>query len=188
MKKQKTYPRRSWTEQEDNYLLKKYLSQSTALTAKRLNRSVSSVKHRAARLGLNHYLDSIGAKVVARCFNVDYAVVKRWIDKYDLPVDKIKHSSRYSIDPVKFWKWAENHKNLINWSRYEVGSLAPEPGWLRSARMNYKTINSRKRYTEQEIAKVKRMISKCHTYEEIAKELGRSVYSIKHVVRKIATC
>lgn len=185
MKKQKTYPRRSWTEQEDNYLIKKYLSQSTAITAKRLNRSVESIKHRAARLGLNHYLDNMSARIVSKCFNVDLRVIKRWIEKYDLPVDRIKDSTRYSIDPVLFWKWAENHKDIINWSKYERRSIAPEPAWVASECRNYKNANTMKRITKEDIATVKRMIGKGYSFEDIAKELKRSIYSIEHIVRKL---
>lgn len=184
--KKKKYSRRSWTEHEDNYLLKKYLTQSVGVTAKRLNRSVSSVKHRAARLGLNHYMDNISAKVVSQCFNVDFAVVKRWIEKYGLPVDRVKDSSRYSIDPVLFWKWAESNRNIINWSRYEIGSLPPEPGWVKEECKNYKASNSRKRISKLEIEKVRRMWIQGYSYDKIATEIKRSVYSVKHILRKMA--
>ena len=177
--------RKMWTKEEDDYLIRRYLKQTVAMSAKKLNRSIPSVKHRAARLGLNHYLDNISVKIVAQCFNVDHSVVKRWVEKYDLPVNKVTNSSRRSIDPVQFWKWAENHKNIINWSKYEEKSLIPEPDWVKEERRNYTTSNARKRISSVEISKVKQMKSKGYTYEKMANELGRSVYSIEHIVRKI---
>lgn len=185
MKKQKTYPRRAWTKQEDEYLIKKFLGQSVATSAKMLKRSVPSVKHRAARLGLNRYIDNLSVKMVAKCFNVDYSVVKRWIDKYNLPVEKSKNSNMRSIDTVEFWKWADNHRDIINWSKYEMGSLAPEPRWIDRARSNYKTTNSRKRITNDEISRVRKMWNQGLTCEDIAEQIGRSVYSVEHILRKM---
>lgn len=40
-------------------------------TAEKLNRSINSVKRKAANLNLNHYTDSLSAKVIARCFGMD---------------------------------------------------------------------------------------------------------------------
>lgn len=187
MKKQKTYSRRNWTEKEDNYMFSKYTKQAVAITAERLNRSIPSVKHRAAKLGLNHYLDNLGAKTIAKCFNVDYSVVKRWIEKYDLPFDRIKHSKnfKYDIDVLKFWKWAEKNKEIINWSKYERRSLAPEPEWVKNEYSSYKNVNSRKRITEDEIQKVKRLWMKGYSNKEISDEMKRSIDSIKHIIRKM---
>ena len=50
--------RREWTDWEVKYLEKKYVGQSVERTAERLNRSVNSVKRKAAKMNLNHYTDS----------------------------------------------------------------------------------------------------------------------------------
>lgn len=70
--------RREWTEWEMQYLEKKYLKQPISVTAKRLGRSVESVKQKASRMGLNRYMDILSAKPLARCFGVDISVVIRW--------------------------------------------------------------------------------------------------------------
>lgn len=50
--------RREWTKDEETYMYRRYLNQSVETTAKFLNRSVSSVKHKARKLGLNHYAEN----------------------------------------------------------------------------------------------------------------------------------
>ena len=62
----------------------------------------------------------------------DIRTIQRWINKFDLPCKKVELDvyTRYSIDPVEFWKWAETHKDVINWKKYERGTLFPEPSWI----------------------------------------------------------
>lgn len=144
--------RREWTEKEESYMYAKYLNQPVEKTAKFLGRSEVSVKRKAAKLGLNHYLDNLGAKAIAKCFGCDVSVVLRWIEKFNLPAKKIicHNQIRYDIDSEKFWKWAKEHKEIINWSRYELDSLAPEPGWVKEVKAAYNEKNSRKRFSEYE--------------------------------------
>ena len=92
--------RREWTEWEVRYLEKKYVGQPVERTAKKLNRTINSVKRKAAKLDLNHYTNFLSAKVVAKCFNVDTKVVLRWINKFNLPCKKVvcSNQTRYLID------------------------------------------------------------------------------------------
>ena len=154
--------RREWKEQEVKYLEKKYVGQPVERTAERLNRSIASVKRKAARMNLNHYTDYLSAKVVARCFGVDISVVIRWINKFGMPCEKRAFGSqtRYFIDIDKFWEWAEKNKNIINWAKYETKSLLPEPVWLRETIRNYSTPNIRKKYTDDDIVKIRVLLTK----------------------------
>ena len=179
--------RREWTEWEVRYLEKKYVGQPVERTAKKLNRTINSVKRKAAKLDLNHYTNFLSAKVVAKCFNLDTKVVLRWINKFNLPCKKVvcSNQTRYLIDSNMFWKWAENNKNIINWSKYEKQSLLPEPKWLKEAIRNYETPKARDKYTDDEIVKIRVLLSKGLSYAEIAKETGRTYYGINHLCRNI---
>lgn len=179
--------RKEWTEYEVQYMERRYLLQPVEKTAKSLNRSVSSVKHKAAKMGLNHYTDSFNGRTIARCFNVEFSVVKRWIEKFDLPCKKVvcSNQTRFLIDVETFWKWAENNKDIINWSKYNKESMLPEPNWLKEEIENYKNPKSRSRFTQQEIITIKGMLHKGLRYKEIAEHMGRSYYSINHLCRKI---
>ena len=79
-----TTNRRKWTEREEKYMESRYLYQPVEITAKRLKRSVCSVKKKAAKLGLNKFYDIFSAKQLAKCFNTDISVVLRWIEKFDM--------------------------------------------------------------------------------------------------------
>ena len=179
--------RREWTKEEELYLEKKYLKQPVEKTAKKLKRSISSVKHKAAKMGLNHYTDGFNAKTLARCFDSDVSVVIRWINKFDLHCRKIKCSNqtRYIIDAEEFWQWAEQHKDIVNWSKYEMMSLPPEPKWLDDTIKNCSKMKSRQKYTEYEIITVKNLLHKGLTYRDIAEQIGRSYYGVSHLCRKI---
>lgn len=179
--------RREWTKQEELYMEKKYTKQPIEKTAKILNRSIFSVKRKANRLQLNHYADYFNAKTIARCFNSDVSVVIRWIQKFTLPCKKVicPNQTRYLIDPNDFWKWAEENKNIINWSKYEKLSICPEPSWLDDVVKSSINTRHRSKYTQDEILRVKSMLYKGMSYSEIAEQMGRTYYGISHLCRRI---
>lgn len=174
--------RRKWTEREEKYMESKYLYQPVEVTAKRLKRSKFSVKRKAAELCLNKSLDIFSAKQLAKGFNSDVSVVLRWIKKFDMPHDSINicGTIRYDIDLKRFWKWAENHKDIINWSKYECGTLALEPEWVRKEKMYYEHKNTRKKWTDEDLRRTKTLLRLDKTHKEIAKELGRTKSGVAH--------
>lgn len=125
----------------------------------------------------------LSAKVVARCFGVDVSVVIRWINKFDMPCKKVVcgNQTRYLIEGNKFWKWAENNKDIINWSKYECMSILPEPKWLKETIRNYATPKAREKYTDDDIVNIRVLLSKGLSYAEIARETGRTYYGINHL-------
>lgn len=179
--------RKEWSESEEALLRRKYQYQTVQKTAQMLNRSVCSVKRKAAKMGLSHYNDKLSAKTVAQAFDTEISVVKRWMDKFGLPSKKVNRGTHYTyyIDVKDFWKWAEKHKDTINWSKYELKSLVPEPEWVSEAVLNYKVVRHRQKFTPDELARIKFLICRGKTYTDIAKEMQRSYYSISHIGRKI---
>lgn len=179
--------KREWTESEERALRNRYQYQTVQKTAQMLNRSVYSVKRKAAKMGLSHYNDKLSAKTVAQSFNTEIRSVKRWIEKFGLPSKKVNHGTHYTyyIDVEDFWEWAEKHKDTINWSKYELKSLVPEPEWVNEIVFNYTTVRHGQKFTPDELARIKFLICRGKTYSEIAKEMQRSYYSISHIGRKI---
>lgn len=182
--------RREWTIKEEKYMNKHYLQQPAKITAKHLDRTVISVRKKAAQMGLNNYYgDFLGARTIAKCFDIDVSVVIRWIEKLNLPATKVRESknkTRYQIDPEQFWKWADDHRSEINWSRYEICSILPEPRWVEFEKARYKTKRYRQHFTDNEIVQVKHMLHRGMNAKEIATEIGRTEDGIKHLIRKIA--
>lgn len=182
--------RREWTKDEETYMYRRYLNQSVETTAKFLNRSVSSVKHKASKMGLNHYYgERISAKTLAKCFHSDISVIVRWIDKYDLPCKKVKlkNQTRYLIDAAEFWKWAENHQDVINWKKYERETLFPEPSWVNYEwkKDNGKPERHGNKITDFEKLSIKNMLRKGMSNKEIAKEIHRTYEATKHITKTV---
>lgn len=175
--------RKEWTEREVTYMNRWYLRQPAKRTAEVLNRSICSVRKKAAVMGLNHYNSQLNAKTISKCFNCDVSVVIRWINKLDLPARKIycDNQTRYIIEAEQFWEWAENHRSEINWSKYEIGSILPEPEWARMEKLSYKHPKSRQKISAQEKLLIKNLLRKNMNYKEIAEEIGRSYDSVKHI-------
>lgn len=176
--------RREWTEKEEGYLISKYLYQSVKTTARKLNRSEYSVKRKAAKLGLNKHTDLFGVKTLSYCLNTDSRVIYKWIEKYNMPCDIKKYNgvNHYNIDLISFWKWAEQHKNLINWVKYERGTLPLEPEWVVNEKNSCKYSKHRKKWTQEEIREVKSLLRKGKSYREISSEMGRTYNSIIHLM------
>lgn len=177
---------KKWTEREEQYMISKYLHQPVKITADRLDRTVSSVKHKAARLGLNKYNDELCLKQIALSFNVDYAVPLRWVEKFGLPLSYSKnygHMTRRFIDSKQFWKWAKSHKHLIPWNKYEPFSILPQPDWVSECIRDYKYSRSRKRLTSHEKSLIIHMREQGASFKEIAERFERTEESIRHVWR-----
>lgn len=178
---------RLWTQKEDEYLMGRYTIQPIETTAKKLNRSIIAIKKRASLLGISKYHDNTYAGMVAKCFHVSMSVVHRWMNQYGMPYYREKAGSgyRYRIDIEKFWIWAEENKDLIDWSRYESKSLPPEPKWVRGIILDCKETNRRKKFTQTEKDKIKLLIARGVLYKDIALMLGRTTNSIKHIANRM---
>lgn len=60
-----------------------------------------------------------------------------------------------------------------------------EPKWLNNAIRNHNTSKSRDRYTDDDIAKIRVLLSKGLSYAEIARETGRTYNGINHLCGSI---
>ena len=177
--------RRQWTEEEVEYLEKNYEKRGVDYIAKKLNRTPQSIKRKAQKLRYNAYLcEDLYLKTVAKCFNSDSLVINRWI-KLGLSYKIVQRgqSTCKLISANNFWKWAEQNKDIIPWSKYERYSILPEPKWLEDTIDAYTIKNNRKKITFIEIQQVIHMREKGVSFEEIAKTLSRTVNSIKHIWR-----
>lgn len=178
--------RKEWTEEEVAYLEKYYERRGVDYIAMRLNRSLHSVKRKAQRLGYNAYIcEDLYVRTIAKCFDCDSRVINRWIDVYGLPYRTVERGQAICklISVKDFWKWANNHINLIPWSKYERFSIIPEPKWLDNVIKEYGIKNNRKRITYAEKQHVIWLRKQGKSFNEIASEMHRTVDSIKHIWR-----
>ncbi|MEX3625381.1 sigma factor-like helix-turn-helix DNA-binding protein [Viridibacillus arvi] len=163
---------------------------------KKLNRSAKAVESKAATLGIENTSEMSGLITVhqlSKILQVDSKTIYRWVDTYDFPVKRLKlrepdsRGNNY-VSVTEFWKWAEEHKERINWFKVERLVLIPEPHWVDECRkIDYYKKPTKRRWTRQEDRKVWTLYyTEELTHKEIAKIMeGRSVQSIEKRLRRL---
>lgn len=125
---------KKWSKEDLEYLENSWGYVSIPSIAKHLGRSVNGIKLKAGRIGLGRHLHS-GEKITLLAFceaigkKNSYSWIKdRWV-RLGLPVRYQKTiSKRYAmIDIDEFWVWAEQHKDLIDFSAFTEGTFGKEP-------------------------------------------------------------
>lgn len=180
-----TTTRQPWTEKEIKILERNYERTGAEKLAKRLKRSVRSVRKKAQALGLNAYInDNLYLRTLADCFQCDPSVIHRWI-RNGLPARQIQRGNLtlYQIQTSDFWQWAEQHQSQIPFQKYIHQSLLPEPEWVHNILRNSKVTKHRKPITKSEINYVLYARSQGRSFKDIAKNLQRTEDSIKHIWR-----
>lgn len=183
-------PGKRWTPEEDAFLKEKIGKLSIKRMAQKLNRTPIAVRARIYNLGLGRTAEASGLLTVSRLaksLNVDKSIVDRWVNSKGLKTIKRVTSMKQRvnlIDPVEFWKWAEQNKDLIDFSRIEPNAIPPEPEWVKDAR-KAKPKRSLKPWTTNEVAKMKQLRRMGKTYQEIAEILGRTKVSVELKYRRL---
>ena len=186
-KKAKT-KHRPWTEKEVRYMERNYERQPAAVTAKRLKRTIYSVRRKAETLKMNAYVtDQYSASMIAKCLNVNVRVIIRWIEKYGLKATNISYATqtRYLIDAEEFWAWAELNKPLVNWANYTLLTILPEPDWVEKECANSHTKRRHMPVTLNEKNEIRGMLRKGLSYEDISRKVGRTRYGVAHIGKTI---
>jgi hypothetical protein len=127
---------RSWTVEELDYLESKWSEISIPSIAKNLERTVNAIKMKAFKLGLGRHLHAgeeitFMQLVTALGKRNNYSYCKQSWTKQGCPV-RYKKSIRkrfMMINIDAFWKWAEKHKNMLDFSNFETNALGKEPAW-----------------------------------------------------------
>lgn len=185
----------NWTNEELDYLQDKWGAISIKSIALNLGKSVSAVRLKGQRIGLGDprmNFDGITAHQLAKGLGRDYNTIKNWIDRYHLPARKklfCQESRVLVIEYEAFWKWAEEHKELINFTKMEWGMLGAEPDWVKIKRKadqlrSQKTQQS-VHWTPTEDQRLSQLLRMDITYPELANLLNRSEASIKRRIHDL---
>lgn len=181
---------RRWTEEETEYLIENWGKYSVSTIAKNLNRTENSIINKINRIGLcgfktNCEYITLNQLVVLMCGKNGSSTNKNKLLNNGLPAvsKKINKSSVKFIDIDKFWEWAEENKNSLNFRRLEENILGREPSWVKEKRRNdilqFNKKNAYKRWTNFEIEKLKKYTELGYDLKTIAKELKRSEGAIR---------
>lgn len=181
-------PRR-WTAEEETYLMEKWGDTSIKGLAKALGRTETAIIVRAQRLQLGAHLAADHRVSVNQVMLAVHGgkpqgsyTLDIWMRAgFPIKRHKVKNCTFKVIDLNDFWKWAERHKNILNFARMEENALGAEPDWAKEKRR----IDIRERFitfpwTPAEDAILKSMLAQYrYTYDDISRELSRSEGAIK---------
>lgn len=113
--------------------------------------------------------------------------MNRWIEN-GLPIKKhlVKNSRFKVIDIDDFWKWAEQNKDIVNFSQMEENVLGKEPEWVKQKRrIDIREKFKKTPWTPTEDKKLIQLLDKYeYTYDDLCKALNRTEGAIK---RRIIT-
>lgn len=195
-RKLKPTPRagKNWTPEEEAYLQDKWGTLSVSTIAKSLGRSIDAVIVRSQRLGLGSHLASdvrisvnqlMLALYQADTGSTGYTMHKLIREGLPVKTHKVKTKNFRVIDIDEFWKWAEDHKEFLDFSKFEEYSLGKEPEWVKVKRKaDFQKTQQQGAHNEAWTTtidqKLKRLLSQHkYTYRDLSKELNRSEGAIK---------
>ena len=112
---------------------------------------------------------------------MDRTTIRWWIKRHGLPYKKRitrKSKSFYLIDSSGFWKWAERHKDKVQFSNIDSQVLLPEPDWIEEERLKDQHIVKKRKYqywTTKEDLRLLELRKKGLTYAGIGERMNRSL-------------
>lgn len=179
---------RHWTKEERDFLEDKWGITSVSYIAKKLSRTQNSVICKAYKMKLGSKTladDSITFNELLKALGQQgsYSWLRdRYINKNGLPVKKKGKYLKIKIDD--FWKWAEQHKQILNFSHFEENTLGKEPYWVKDKRKadlkNPRKVNNNRPWTEEDDALLIQKTKTCrYTYKDLSKDLKRTENAIK---------
>lgn len=136
-----TNDKRFWTKEEETLLSDLWGTESFETIAKKLNRTVSSIKNKAFLLGLGSVIESnyngLTIKDISDLLGVNINTVSvGWIGlglKYK--VQKISKSKSYRYVEIKdLYEFLEENQNIWDSRNLERNILGAEPEWLKEKR------------------------------------------------------
>lgn len=174
-----------WTAKEVEMLEMLWPKHNTEEICKRLNRSLNSVVRKANLIGLGRKTESSDYVSVLSILTAIYGPtargrVQRFIDN-GLPARKSKlrkNKGTWIIKMSKFWKWAKENQDKLNFSHFERYALGQEPDWVDIKRKaDFAAEQKRpKEWTLAEDTALKALVNLPR--KEVARRLGRSTKAV----------
>jgi len=177
----------NWSASELDYLEEKWGLISIPTIANHLGKSLNAVKLKAGRSGLGRHIHSgeyITFNQLVVALGKSFSQIKaRWIPR-GLPIKHKKSVTKsFKIIYIKdFWEWAEQHKDLLEFSTFEVNALGEEPEWVKEKRKAdfYAAKYITTPWTEDEDNRLIYMLNAFrYGYREISVDLKRTEGAIK---------
>lgn len=181
--------RKGWSDKDIEFLSSRWGTCTIQKLSTMLKRTPNAVLRKASRLKLGGCYGgddrlTCGELVKVIAPKGCYATVINRLIANGLPITEIKLRKRVMrvVRLDAFWKWAEKHKELIDWSRFEINALGKEPSWVNQRRKidftNY-TRTKVKEWTKQDEEQLRYLVTTGKPMNVVAQKLGRSETSIR---------
>lgn len=185
-----------WNEKEIDILKDMYGSQTIAhvktalFKASGIRRDYNAIRKKASRIGLevaSNRCEFLTAGDIAE--NMGYhktTVVKTWREwglKIKVSV-LINTKTITQIKPNDFWEFAYENRHRIDFSKYQQGSILPEPSWLKEE-LKEKQERSRKPLDQHKEAQIIALRKIGLTNRQIAEKLGLTEQRLQTALRAL---
>lgn len=186
--------RRKWTEEEEIELQDLWGTKSIEFIAKKLKRTVFSIKVKATRMGIgpmikNNY-ELLTISDICESLQVSRdRIMNTWV-KLGLKLKKKKLTetmSYYTITLKDLMEFLELNQNEWDSRNLEPNLFGSEPEWLNEKRTKDKIENPLwyRKWTEEEIKMVEKLFKSGKEYDEIGKLINRSEWAIANLIRSM---
>jgi len=181
---------KKWTTEEKQYLEEHWGQTSLKTVARNLGRSEDAVLVMKNRMGLGAFLangDYVSySQLLMAVYGIDnaqsaYRENRKRGGGFPIRKKRVGDCSFKVVYLDDFWKWAEENKRLLDFTKLEENVLGAEPDWAkRKRRIDHECKVKTDPWTPAEDAKLRRLIGQYkHTYTGIAVELRRSEGGVK---------
>ena len=181
-----------WTNEERQYLAEQWGILSIPAIARNLNRSVDAVNVQKQRMGLGPALlgsdyIALNQLLIAVCgTNAGGSYkMKSWVENRGFPIHtkRVNQNSFRVVHLDEFWKWAEQHRSFIDFSKMEPLALGEEPAWVAEQRkkdFQAFALQRKDPWTPDEDARLKMLLQQHrYGYAELSDMLRRSAGAIQ---------
>lgn len=153
-------------------------------------RSYEAIRKKASKMGLecaSNRCEFLTAKDLAECMGYNKCTVFQTWEKWGLKIKKaplVAKKNISQIDVKDFWEFAYQNKHRIDFSKYQRGSIVPEPTWLKEE-LQKKQKRARKPLDSHKEAQIISLRKLGLKNIEIAEKLGLTDRQLQTALRAI---
>lgn len=182
--------------EEDTFIEEHAGTYTIQWIAKKMGRPIHGLRVHMIDMGvmdLHGELGTYSAKALAEAIGVSAEAVRRWVMTKELPaIKKSRYTGvdrkdmHYHITAEDFWKWAEKHKDFIEFNKIKLNALPPEPEWVMEERRKqfYKPAKQ-KPWTLEEDKLAWNLYYSGVTQREIAERMKRTQSSVEKRLKRL---
>lgn len=188
----------NWKPEEIEYIEENWGKTSLKRMSQRLGRSEAAIKLKVGRkLHLGAFLDAGDyvtynqlAKALGKYSANTYTLIS-WVKNRGFPIKyKTVGNNKFRVVYLNdFWKWAEQNRDFIDFSRLDENILGAEPAWVKTQRRSDQTRSEKylsSPWTPTEDKELLRLLRQYrYTYLDLSKRLHRTSGAIQRRISEL---